>query len=467
MLGHLSYTQVTFVLRSIPNNTPGADTIYMTGSFNDWKVNDPDYKLSRQLDGRLSIHFDSISYPFEYKFTRGTWMKVETNEENEYLPNREYTTGNSETIYIDIINWQDLGGARPLPIIAFYYFTNAFLVLILLLIIYRTKKADANKRLGFLVFNCFVLAVLTSAVVFHLGNIIWAAYIEMVYKILFYFWSIVLLVFTRSFNGKHSSSQIVWLVIPGIFIILITILQINNSSIVTFMSIQWMNMSVGNIGISALGIGLFVFTQIRLGREIKIIECLNRPITHQFIRWMNRIQLVTFFLFILYIVGILFHSSLVLRLSYELFLIPFSFSIMLEMYYLWRYPEIVFERPNPTTPIPKELIAKLEQCMTEQKVYTNPDLSISDLSEMLNTKAHVLSRLLNEQHRKNFRDYINSHRINAFIQLANSGHLDKMTFLGLAHEVGFNSKSTFNLAFKKYTGENPSTYFKNVGKKDT
>jgi AraC-like DNA-binding protein len=39
-----------------------------------------------------------------------------------------------------------------------------------------------------------------------------------------------------------------------------------------------------------------------------------------------------------------------------------------------------------------------------------------------------------------------------------------MTLEGIAGSVGFHSRSTFNLAFKKFTGVTPSVYIANLEK---
>jgi AraC-like DNA-binding protein len=79
---------------------------------------------------------------------------------------------------------------------------------------------------------------------------------------------------------------------------------------------------------------------------------------------------------------------------------------------------------------------------------------------MLGTKSHILSKVINECFEKNFRDFVNKYRVEEFIALANTVEYKRYTFLALAQEVGFNSKSTFNLAFKKLTNQNPRDYFK-------
>ncbi|NJO89382.1 MAG: helix-turn-helix transcriptional regulator, partial [Chloroflexia bacterium] len=60
-----------------------------------------------------------------------------------------------------------------------------------------------------------------------------------------------------------------------------------------------------------------------------------------------------------------------------------------------------------------------------------------------------------------FSDYINSYRIEAFIKTVKSKPDDGDTYLSIAYNVGFNSKSSFNRAFKKHTGFTPSEYFSN------
>jgi AraC-like DNA-binding protein len=99
--------------------------------------------------------------------------------------------------------------------------------------------------------------------------------------------------------------------------------------------------------------------------------------------------------------------------------------------------------------------------MLVEKAFKDPKLNIAGLSKIINTKPHILSRVLNEQFNKNFRDYINEYRIKEFIELASSEKYKNYTLLALSYEVGFNSKSTFNLAFKKVTGLSPRNFLKN------
>lgn len=58
----------------------------------------------------------------------------------------------------------------------------------------------------------------------------------------------------------------------------------------------------------------------------------------------------------------------------------------------------------------------------------------------------------------NFNDYINSWRIKAFEQKIQAEANKQYTLLSLAYDCGFNSKATFNRAFKKQKGVSPKEF---------
>lgn len=106
---------------------------------------------------------------------------------------------------------------------------------------------------------------------------------------------------------------------------------------------------------------------------------------------------------------------------------------------------------------------KLEQFMEEEKPYLNPNLSLDDLAAALYTSRHELSRVINLGFGKNFFDFINNYRVQSFIEAFSPPEKAiKRTFLEVAYEVGFNSKSAFNRAFRKETKQSPSEYLKSA-----
>lgn len=118
------------------------------------------------------------------------------------------------------------------------------------------------------------------------------------------------------------------------------------------------------------------------------------------------------------------------------------------------------------TSISKELAAetgqRLQEIMESGKLYLNPTLTLYDLAERVELTTNQLSQILNEFIGKNFYDYVNSFRLNHFLDLFKKEQYKHYTLLGLAYECGFNSKSTFNSFFRKTLGTTPSEYFKNL-----
>jgi len=103
-----------------------------------------------------------------------------------------------------------------------------------------------------------------------------------------------------------------------------------------------------------------------------------------------------------------------------------------------------------------QLIAsKLEHAMKEDKLFLQENLSLKKLSEAIDETENHISETLSQFLQTNFFQFVNGYRVEeAKMALRNS---DKL-IINIALDVGFNSKSTFNSAFKKMVGQNPSAY---------
>lgn len=102
------------------------------------------------------------------------------------------------------------------------------------------------------------------------------------------------------------------------------------------------------------------------------------------------------------------------------------------------------------------LAKQMQQIIVEQKLFTNPDLKLSDLARKINIPPHQLSQLLNDNLKSSFAAYINEYRINYACNLIANDKGIKLEEIG--YEVGFNSKSTFFTAFKKHRGTTPALF---------
>ena len=105
----------------------------------------------------------------------------------------------------------------------------------------------------------------------------------------------------------------------------------------------------------------------------------------------------------------------------------------------------------------KELL-RLKDLFDRQSVYRQAKLTVADVATQLNLPAKYISYLLGTRLGTNFTDFVNGYRVKEIIRRM---PVEKnKNLLGIALDAGFNSKSSFNLVFKKATGKTPSTYFK-------
>lgn len=103
-----------------------------------------------------------------------------------------------------------------------------------------------------------------------------------------------------------------------------------------------------------------------------------------------------------------------------------------------------------------EIEKKLSGLIDEEKIFTDPDLTLQGLSRKLEITTYQLSQYLNEQLNLNFRNYVNKYRINEAKSILLSE--EKPNILNICYKVGFNSISAFNRAFKKFNGESPTNF---------
>ncbi|MBA4760510.1 AraC family transcriptional regulator [Sphingomonas sp.] len=105
----------------------------------------------------------------------------------------------------------------------------------------------------------------------------------------------------------------------------------------------------------------------------------------------------------------------------------------------------------------RNIIARLDQVMTRQEPWRDPFLNLKMLSELVATKPYYVTQALNTVLERNFYDYVNGWRARA---AAAALQASDASVLSICEDVGFNSKSTFNSAFRKEIGVTPTAYRK-------
>ena len=104
------------------------------------------------------------------------------------------------------------------------------------------------------------------------------------------------------------------------------------------------------------------------------------------------------------------------------------------------------------------LARKLIEQMTQARLYRDGGLTLQALADAVGATPHMLSQVLNLHLHKSFFVFVNSYRTEALMAALADPAQRHRGVLDLALEAGFNSKSTLNSFFKRYTGRTPSEF---------
>ena len=118
----------------------------------------------------------------------------------------------------------------------------------------------------------------------------------------------------------------------------------------------------------------------------------------------------------------------------------------------------VFESTKVVPTTNPDDFEKIESVITTSRVYKNPNLTVVDLSEMVQLHPKKVSQAINQYSNKNFNHFVNQFRIEEAKRLLADDAYDNLTIEAIAKEAGFNSKSVFNTLFKNDTGTTPKAF---------
>lgn len=170
---------------------------------------------------------------------------------------------------------------------------------------------------------------------------------------------------------------------------------------------------------------------------------------------------------------VLFLSSLLLGLQWNLDLLYFSMSIILSALIIagLKIPHVIHHKTELKKSLPgkglpegqelKQQMTQLESYMKKHSPYLNKELTFQSLSEECGIPQYLLSHILNKGFRRNFFDFINQYRAEEFLQLYQRRDPGE-TIPQLAEQAGFASKPTFYRAFKSIYGSSPREYTRNI-----
>jgi len=209
----------------------------------------------------------------------------------------------------------------------------------------------------------------------------------------------------------------------------------------------------------------YIFKTIKIYQHHKIE--INKVFSYKNgvdLRWMLHYILG----YVIFIIG-LYLTQLVPKISLH---IPIR--IFLSAYFLYigikglKQYKVTFKEDINTTSDNKgekaissdELKQKIVNAMTTNELFLDSELTVHKLAKTINSNSKYISNIINTELNQNFAAFINTYRIEKAKGLLIDPDYDNYTIEAISKEVGFNSKSAFNIAFKKITNQTPSIYRK-------
>ncbi|WP_128545891.1 helix-turn-helix domain-containing protein [Larkinella soli] len=510
-----------FVVTELPGNTPVDARLYISGNFNEWDAGDEQYRLRKQVDGtyRVTVHTDLPQ--LEYKFTRGSWEMVEGSENGKALPNRllnRYDDIDNKAIEIRIQSWEDLSGTFNFfsiyDLLLLFSAFQGFLLLFFIPSIQNYNRA-ANRWLVILMGVSSLLVLIRVVSSFrevaqiYTKMLLLPDFLYFVYAPLFYIYVQKLL-----FKPSRLSSRWPYHFIPA------AVQLLAYMPLFLMESRKFQHKIVNQTAdVTALflvtGLAGLIFNGLYWLRCRRMIEEYKRQYQsslsyEQNVHYFNTVLVIQAVCLVLWLFtflllgvgqGFRFDVATIAGRSVDTIWLAFSTIVYFLGYFAIHQPEIFKVRqfpadepprpgPGPETdpaapdteavptvvsapaayaapqPEPEEdlepVMQQVEAYMKRHKPYTNPSLTINELAGKLKMQPHQLSRVINDGFDKNFFDFINYYRVEELKQCMDDPRFRHYTLLSLAYEVGFNSKTSFNRAFKKLTQQTPSEYFQAV-----
>lgn len=106
----------------------------------------------------------------------------------------------------------------------------------------------------------------------------------------------------------------------------------------------------------------------------------------------------------------------------------------------------------------EELCQKVEQ----QQLFKDSKLTLPKLATRMRVSRRDLSQMINQYTGNNFSTFINQYRVDEAKKMLTNMDFQHLNMVGIAYEVGFSSKATFFAVFKKFTGNSPGHYKRQV-----
>ncbi len=101
---------------------------------------------------------------------------------------------------------------------------------------------------------------------------------------------------------------------------------------------------------------------------------------------------------------------------------------------------------------------RIDSYILQHKLHLDPNFGLDFLSREIEMSVSHISKVINATHSSNFSDYINAYKVEQAKIMLSDRNYSNYTIVAIGLESGFNSKSAFYNAFKKFTGQTPTQY---------
>ncbi|SHG97956.1 helix-turn-helix domain-containing protein [Flagellimonas flava] len=340
------------------------------------------------------------------------------------------------------------------------------------LLIFFAVILKKNRGKNRLIFSLFLLSISLACIKIALQEIFPVFWSTFPIPLLFQFaWGPLLLLYTRSilYNKFASTAFNFSLFIPSFLFDFLFVL-VSKLGIIDLELFYQMSFIIDIA--AAIHFSFFIFQSIGVLKSYrKGLEGFYSNISEETINWLVSLYIICGVMLVCWLLYIL--SSLYLS-SFDL---PFANLKTYYFSYIWLSATIYYlvyrwhvgssiqqiDKPVKSRKSVKRLLYdpnEIFEQVSKNKYYLDPKLTLKKLANQMELNINDLSQTINIGLGKTFSDFINELRVDEVKQKIHDPKYAHLNYLGIAMESGFNSKATFNRAFKKFTGENPTTYLK-------
>jgi AraC-like DNA-binding protein len=193
---------------------------------------------------------------------------------------------------------------------------------------------------------------------------------------------------------------------------------------------------------------------IRDFEDFSIMNWLQLVVLGYIVTWIVQLNALSVYV-ILRQPGWCAYTSSIFTLIVLLFTLLIMFLVLMkpEIYYAIKY------RNNNLNELSKdEYLRKVNDYLKLEKTYLDPDISLEKVARDISINPRLISQVINELCKKNFKCFVNDFRIRECVRLFSEDTRNEKTIQEVYYMAGFNSRSVFNELFKVHTGLTPKEF---------